>query len=54
VVSLLSDCVARFRLEADREVMVDILIPRLSLYIMRWARKVIMGIFILRLSHPGM
>jgi hypothetical protein len=36
VVSLLSDCVARFRLDADREVTVDVLIPRLSLYVMRY------------------
>ncbi len=39
VVSLLSDCVARFRLDADREVTVDVLIPRLSLYIMRYFEK---------------
>jgi len=35
VLSLLSPCLARFRLDKDREKMVDVLIPRRSLYIMK-------------------
>jgi len=35
VLSLLSDCVARFRLDQDKEQMVDVLIPRRSLYVMK-------------------
>jgi len=35
VVSLLSDSVAKFRLEKDKEILVDVVIPRLSLYIMK-------------------
>ncbi len=50
VVSLLSDCVARFRLDADREVTVDVLIPRLSLYIMRYFRNIYNLKFVAQLS----
>ena len=35
VLSLLSPCLARFRLDKEREKMVDVLIPRRSLYIMK-------------------
>jgi len=35
VLSLLSSCVGRFRLEKDREVAVDVVIPRFSLYVMK-------------------
>lgn len=35
VLSLLSSSVARFRLDKDREVAVDVCIPRLSLYVMK-------------------
>jgi len=39
VLSLLSSCVGRFRLEKDREVAVDVVIPRFSLYVMKGASR---------------
>ncbi|CAB4062492.1 ALKBH7 [Lepeophtheirus salmonis] len=39
VLSLLSDCVVRFRLEADPETFVDSLLPSCSLYILKGAAR---------------
>jgi len=39
VLSLLSDCVGRFRLEEDKSLFIDALIPRRSLYIMKGSSR---------------